>query len=331
MKHDFSLDYPAAILGSAVAAFFLLWVGMAGLGPFGLQPPPQFSNNLCLDDKLSWLREHLPESPTMLAVGSSVTWRNFDASLVREAAGERAVPLNAAFCGLRMNQIAFTANYFLSRMPRVHDVLTIVAPYDLAECSTNKAAVFDTDDVDNFVYRHNEKYLFYLKYFDPFTLLKNIWIIRTMQVRKLPLDTLAMDPYGDAPLDTDVSRPDLAYGALPAIDPQCLAALHDLAMHLTESRKRLIVALEPMSPAWVQQFDQEGDGIRRLTDEVRSALKGSSAILWLPSPNLPLEADAYIDAIHLRWSAAQTLSRAIIAATGVGQVPQSEARNALFK
>jgi hypothetical protein len=331
MKHNFSLAYPAAILGSALAAFFMFWVGIAGLGAFGLQPPPQFSNNLCLDDKLSWLREHLPESPTMLAVGSSVTWRNFDAGLVQERAGERAVPLNAAFCGLRMNQTAFTARYFLSRMPRVHDVLTIVAPYDLAECSTNSASVFDTDDVDDFIYRHSGIYRFYLRYFDPFTLLKNVWIIRTMQLRKLPLDTLTMDRYGDAPLDTDASRPDLAYGALPAIDPQCLAALHELAMRLTEARKRLIVALEPMSPVWTQQFDHDGAGIRRLTDEVRGALNGSSAILWLPGPDLPLEAAAYTDAIHLRWSAAQILSRAIIAATGVGQDPQSEARNALSK
>jgi hypothetical protein len=319
MRRDFSLVYPAAVVGTAVALLSLSMLGLAGLGLFGLRPPPQLSNNLCLDQKLDWLRGHPIEAPTVLAVGSSVTWRNFDAAAVPEAAGGQAVPLNAAFCGLRMNQIAFTAEYFLARMPSVRDVLTIVAPLDLAACSTHETDVFEPADVDDYVYRRRWRYIYYLKYFDPIILAKNVWITYDQRTGKLPLDAAVFDRYGGGPLDTPISRETLVYGELPGVDPQCLSALHRLATRLTASGRRLVVVVEPMSPEWIRQYDPEGTGIGQLVDDVRGALTGTSASLWIPGTDLPLRSDAFIDAIHLRWSAARVFSRAIVGATGLGK------------
>lgn len=322
----FSFVYLATLLGSAVGMLLISGLGLAGLGHFDLRPPPQFSNNLCLDEKLDWLRAHPFESPSVLAVGSSVTWRNFDAESVRDVSGGRAAPLNAAFCGLQMNQTAFTAEYFLARSPGVRDVLTIVAPVDLAECSTHDARVFDPKDVDDYIFRHRWRYGFYLKYFDPVTLAKNVWITHVIRNGKLPLDSVVFDRYGGSPLDTTASRPTLVYGALPAVDPVCLSALHELAARLTANRQRLVVVMEPMSPNWIAQYDPEGAGMRRLTDEVRGALVGSSATLWAPGTDLPLRSSAFIDAIHLRLSAARWFSRAIVVATGLGQEPSGDLR-----
>ncbi len=328
MKRGFSLVYPAAVVGTAVAILSLSMLGLWGLNHFGLRPPPQFSNNLCLDQKLDWLRAHPQEAPTVLAVGSSVTWRNFDAGAVQEAAGGRAVALNAAFCGLRMNQTAFTAGYFLARMSSVRDVLTIVAPLDLAECSTHDAKVFEPADVDDYIYRRSWRYLYYLKYFDPIILAKNVWIIHDQKNGEMPLDVAIFDRYGGGPLDTSVSRETLVYGELPSADPQCLSALHELALRLTASGRRLVVVMEPMSPDWIRQYDPEGTGMKQLAAEVAGALAGSSASLWVPgTTDLPLHADAFIDAIHLRWSAARVFSRAIVGATGLGQDSLSELKS----
>jgi len=315
--------YLAVLVGCAVGVLAICGLGLAALGRVGLEPPPQFSNNLCLDEKLEWLREHPGEAPTVLAVGSSVTWRNFDGDAVRDATGGRASVLNAAFCGLRMNQIAFTAEYFLARLPTVRDVITIVAPVDLVECSAVRTKVFDPADVDGYVYRQRWKYPYYLKYFDPLILAKNVWIIDRMQRGGFALDSVSFDRYGGAPLDTTASRPTLVYGALLPHDPQCLSALRDLARRVTADGKRLVVVMQPMSPAWIAQYDPDGTGLRRLTDEVRAALAGSSAVLWNPGVDAKLRAGQYIDAIHLRLSAARVFSRAIVDATDLGQEPSA--------
>lgn len=326
MKRRFSLVYLMSVFGTAAAVVSLSLLGLAGLGRVGLRPPPQLSNNLCLDQKLDWLRAHPQGSPTMLAVGSSVTWRNFDAEAVREVSKGQAVPLNAAFCGLRMNQIAFSAEYFLARSPDVRDVLMIIAPIDLAECSTHATDVFTPADVDGYVYHHRWRYQYYLRYFDPFILAKNVWITYDQRHGALPLDVAVFDRYGGGPLDTTMSRETLVYDELPDVDPACLSALHEFAARLTGTRRRLVVVMEPMSPDWIRQYDPKGAGLRRLADEVRGALTGSSATLWVPGTDLPLGSDAFIDAIHLRWSAARVFSRAIVATTGLGQESLSELR-----
>jgi hypothetical protein len=66
--------------------------------------------------------------------------------------------------------------------------------------------------------------------------------------------------------------------------------------------------------------------MKQLAADVAGALAGSSASLWVPGTDLPLNADAFIDAIHLRWSAARVFSRAIVGATGLGQASLSELR-----
>jgi len=188
-------------------------------------------------------------------------------------------------------------------------VLTIVAPLDLAECSTHETRVFDPADVDGYVYRHRWRYGYYLKYFDPLILAKNVWITHAQQHGELALDLAVFDRYGSGPLDTTISRDTLVYGELPGADPACLSALHELAARLTGSRQRLVVVMEPMSPDWISQYDPEGAGLRRLADQVRGALAGSAATLWIPGADLPLRSNAFVDAIHLRWSAARVFSR----------------------
>jgi hypothetical protein len=316
--------YLATVAGAALAFLSLLWLGLAWLDHFDLLPPPQLSNNLCIDQKLAYLREHPVRRPTILATGSSVTWRNFDSSAVLQASGGRAVPLNGAFCGLKMNQTTYVTEYLVGRMPSVQAVMTILAPQDLTDCSNTNSRVFDIGDVDDFVFRRSSEFAFYLKYFDPLTLIKNVFILRAMRKGGLPFDEIRMDRYGDAPIDTEASR-DLTYGALPPPDPVCLEALQKLAYDLAAGGRRLTVVTMPLDPTWKKQYDPDGAVMRNMTHDIRQALAGSGAVFWDANHDFAMDPDAFIDAIHIRWSAAKTFSRALIAATGLGRAPQGSA------
>ena len=133
------------------------------------------------------------------------------------------MPLNGAFCGLKMNQTEFATGYLLGHYPSVQSVVLIVSPLDLSECSTTNARVFDPKDVDGFVFRRDFAFTFYLKYFDPLTLAKNVLILRSMQEGELPLDAMMLDQYGDAPLDTDASRKGSLFTALLPLSTRCVS------------------------------------------------------------------------------------------------------------
>ena len=59
--------YLATMAGAALALLSLLWLGLAAFDHFDLLPPPQLSNNLCMDQKLAYFRAHPVEEPTILA------------------------------------------------------------------------------------------------------------------------------------------------------------------------------------------------------------------------------------------------------------------------
>src|SRR6185437_14416731 len=93
-RRDFSGIYLATLGGMAIALLTLFWLSLAAIKALGLLPPPQLSNNLCIDEKLAYLRAHPIEQPTILTVGSSVAWRNIDSAAFREASDGRSMPLN---------------------------------------------------------------------------------------------------------------------------------------------------------------------------------------------------------------------------------------------
>jgi hypothetical protein len=310
--------YLATLGGMAIGLVALFWLSLGAINRLGLLPPPQLSNNLCIDQKLAYLRENTIEQPTILTVGSSVAWRSIDSAEFRQASDGRSMPLNGAFCGLKMNQTEFTTSYLLGHYPSVRSVVLVLSPLDLTECSTTNARVFDPNDVDNFVFRRDVEFTFYLKYFDPLILAKNVVILRSMRDGKLPLESMTMDRYGDAPLDTDASREGIVYGALEPLDPTCLASLTKLT-HDTEAQgRRLIVVTTPMSPVWKASFDPSGAVMHDMTRDIQRAVAGTEAVFWDANRDFPMDPGDFIDAIHLRWSAAKVFSRELVRATGLG-------------
>jgi hypothetical protein len=316
----FTMAYLLAVIGGAFATLCFFWFGLVILDHSNVLPPPQLANNLCVDEKLHYLRDTPINPPDVLAVGSSVTWRAFDGDSVTAATGGRAVTLNGAFCGLKLNQTVFTARYYLERYPHIRDVITIIAPQDAAECSKTDPHVFNATDVDRYVYSGAWSFPFYLKYFDPFTFIKNVAILSNLKGGELPFDVMKFDRYGGALLDTRLSQPDLVYRGLPPLDPACFSALRELARELSDAGKRLIVVTMPLHPNWIEKYDPRHTVLTELAANIRSTLAGTSAVFWNADKSFAMAPDSFIDAIHIRRSAAQNFSRVLVSETGLGQV-----------
>lgn len=304
---------------AAMGPAYLIWMGVGlfgslalfaslilGLRVTGNLPPPAFSNSLCADEKLGFMREHPVPAPNVLVIGSSVAWRHFDGQTVAERApGVR--PLNGAFCGLHANQSVYVANWLLDRETTVEQVLMIVDPLDFAGCSTVATAVFDRRDADAYVYGQGSAWLPYMRYFSPGSLLRNARTVKAQRAGQVEFDPLVFNRYGDGPLDTQNSR-ELLYGQPEPLDPTCFAALDSLAQRLKREGRPLTVVATPLHPQWKAEHESRGRLLAEFDSRLRQTLAHSGAQFWNADTDHRISETAFVDAIHLRWSAAQALS-----------------------
>jgi hypothetical protein len=212
-----------------------------------------------------------------------------------------------------MNETAFTTRYFLDHYPSVREVVTILAPQDMTDCRTARKELFDPDDADRYIYGDAWVFPLYLKYFDPFTFIKNAVLMKT----KFRWG-LVFDRYGGSPIDTEERSARLVYGALDAYDSTCFAALRGLATELRAEGRRLVVASMPMHPAWLERYDLQRQRMPQFEQRIDEALAGTGATYWRPK-SFALEPEDFVDAIHIRWTAAQDFSRALVEETRLGQ------------
>jgi hypothetical protein len=316
-----ALRYFAAMLAGAllfVGGYFSALLAFAAMGRL---PPPPIANNVCIDEKLSFLRDHPPASPNLLVIGSSVAWRQFDSATIA-AEVPALLPLNGAFCGLRVNQAVFAADWLLDRLDSVRSVVLVASPYDFHNCRLSPAAVFDRKAADSFVFGGAWRWGFYLRFFDPVSLVRNVRRIAEMRISANPFESLLLTKFGDGPLDTDASQDNPEYGAISNLDPQCFAALHSFGQRMKAQGRSFSVVTIPLHPEWKQRFDRDGLVRASLARAIRANLAETSATYWDADAAAAMEGTAFTDAIHLRWSAASTFSRKMAEALSHSWVSQ---------
>lgn len=290
-----------------LAAYCLFLVS---LGVAGTLPPPPFSNNSCVDEKLRFLRNSSADDADLLVLGSSVAWRHFDgAAAARVALKSR----NIAFCYNNLSQTKAVADWLLPRMPAARIVILITSPLDYQNCSSRADSQFDVQDANAYVFDGAAPFPFYFRYFDPFTLAKNAMTYRQDRSDPRQWGTLVMDQFGDAPMDPP-GEARQSYGEEVGGEPDaaCLSALQSLAIDVRESGRRFIVVDTPIAPAWKMKYDPEGTALRRLTEQVDQALRGTGAERWNGDAAFKPDPAGFFDAIHLRWPTAQAFTRAMI-------------------
>ncbi len=290
------------------AGLFLCVVGFVGtitlLAAAQRLPAPPVSGTYCIDEKLAWLKDN-PDAfaSNMVAVGSSVTWRNLDFSVLSPAAlSSLGGVVNAAPCHLRANQTRFMVEYLLQRRPEIHTVMTILSPRDMEVCSTTPSAFFEPKVAD--------------AYFE--STIPDLWIyFRNLRAESFISDIvhlpnrrqveLIYDQFGSGPLTVD--KPDLWFPFVP--EPSCYRELRNLAVDLKARNVQLLVVTFPVMPDWTKHHDPLAETQTSFLRDVQSAVADTGAILVDAQTSYRLPTSAFTDPVHLQWPQVADFTRYI--------------------
>lgn len=298
-RHQRFLECLVTFMALGVLAFLaLLYV----LGAIGSLPPPPITATYCIDEKFKFLAEQRDlKDSDLLAVGSSVTWRNLDmAPLAARGVAQR--PLNAAPCYLHLDQIAFLTGFLLDHLDRVKVVVSVVAPRDFADCKEADRAFFSPEKAAPYLFEGASPLSIYATNFRPIPFLRDAWHIAEKRSSPRAFGPLVMDAYGAGPIEGTGN-----WNPAPTFDERCFEALAEFEDMLDDRGVRLVLVSFPTSPEWRAQYDPQGEVTRRFEAQLRHALSDGDS-LFAPSEAFSFESAAYFDYVHLQWPAARQFS-----------------------
>jgi len=296
---------------------FILWcalflvlggVGLAVLAAMDRLPAPPVTATNCIDEKFKFLHETEIRNPGLLAVGSSVTWRNLDLSIFAEHYGKDLEPLNAAPCFLYVNQTAYLTDFLLDNMPSVKSVMSVFSMRDFSACSTSPTAFFRTEDVESYIFDGYPAWHLYLKNFRPGAFVRDVINLPAMRSGENASAPLVMDPYGSGPFT--LPEPEIRNNF--EFDPTCLDHLGAMSESLSRRGIDFIVVLLPQMPAWRDAYDPGGVRDAEFRSAVSRRLDGTRTVLIDAQKGLHLRNDQFTDHAHLQWDAVPLLMHYLI-------------------
>lgn len=298
-SHQRFLEFLVAFLCLSVLAFLAL---LYLLGSIGSLPAPPITATYCIDEKFKFLAEQPEvEQSDLLAVGSSVTWRN----LAMQPFVDRGIarrPLNAAPCYLHMDQVAFLTSFLLDHLDRVKLVVSVVAPRDFADCNEAERAFFSTDKAAAYVFHGESPLAIYASNFRPIPFIRDALDIAEKRSSPTATGPLFMGPYGSGPITGEGT-----WSAAPSFDDRCFAALSGFEALLAARGIRLALVSFPSSPAWLAEHDPDGSVTRTFDARLRASLTDERT-LFRPAETAAYGDPSYFDYVHLNWPAAQVFS-----------------------
>lgn len=281
------------------------YAGLAVFRPANL-PAPAISRLVPLDEKLRFLRQNRQLDPRVLAVGSSITWRQIAGDEFVRVAGGGAF-LNGATGYLKIHQTRDLLDFYLERYANVRTVLLFTGPPDFEDCTEEPAAMLDHGAAAAYAFEQAPDFYFYLRYFSPQRYLRSAL---TLDRRTQPLTgDLSLDRYGSSPLQVPARmQAGLRYGAV-AHDPACADALSALARELADREIGFVVVFAPVHPDYRREFPKVVAALRRVARqfEDRGARLGARVVNLIDDDRFA--AVDYFDAFHLQWPAVRRLSR----------------------
>lgn len=287
-----------AVVAICIGGFAALLALLARLEAL---PPPPLTGTTCLDEKFKFLAERDLSDVDLIAVGSSVTWRNLDVTAFRRS-GVAGQPVNAAPCYLRVSEVVAYTSFLLARMPSVATVVSVVAPRDFEQCTSPNDAFFPSTLAEAYVFDGLPPFPIYLANLAPHKFARDIFRIREMRNNPHSLLTLVMDEHGAGPLRTPGE-----WLPKPAFDDMCFTALSELERTVTAHGARLIVTTLPLQPEWRALHDPDGQLTAAFERRVRGALAHPSTMFQAGSELAP-QSLSYGDAVHFLWDSAKRYS-----------------------
>jgi hypothetical protein len=298
------LSGTAAVIVSLAAVYSAL----THLWPARLAPPAM-SPLLSLDLKLRYLRENPTLDPHILAVGSSITWRQLDGAAFEPMASGPHRLVNGAAGDLKIHQTRELVNFYLEHYRNVRTVLVLAGPPDFEDCSSEPSRLVDHDDAAAYAFGGWPAPYFYLRYFAPARYAQAVWNLPAEQTALTGGNYL--DRYGSGPLQVpEAMKRGLRYG-LVEWDWTCVDLLIKLSRELTARWRQLVIVLPPIHPEYRRVFPSVVERLREIAVHVEAATKSdrTQIVPLLDHPDFA-EHD-FFDAVHLQWSSVKRLSELI--------------------
>ena len=305
-----------AIFG-VIASLAIVAAAVEALSGLGRMPAPAISVVEHLDEKLRFLRDHPELTPELVAVGSSITWRQLDGRPFAAKLGERNV-LNGAAALLRVHQTRFLANFYADHYPRLRTMLMMLGPTDLRHCDREPETIFDKEDAAGYIFERRASLYYYFKYFAPLVYLRRAY---TLERKRVPLTgEISFDRYGSGAMQwTPSMMQGLRYEAI-ALERPCIDALHHLVSDLSARGIRPVVVFPPIHPEYRQLFPQTIADLKAVIKELREATgEGVQIIDFID--DAAYGPDDFFDAFHLQWSAVQPFSEKLAREVLQGPTP----------
>jgi hypothetical protein len=280
-----------AMVATGISAFA---VALALLDGLDMLPPPPVTGTTCMDEKFKFLADRDLSEVDLIAVGSSVTWRNLDVTAFQRS-GLARHPINAAPCYLHVSETVYYTDFLLSRMPNVHTVVSVLAPRDFERCTAQSDSFFSAALAEAYVFDGMPPFPIYLSNLAPHRFVRDI--LRIRQMRSDP-NTLLMDDHGAGPL-----RMSSVWLPKPSLARMCFAALTKLEQTVTAHGARLIVATLPLQPQWRALYDPDGRVMDGFEQSVRAALVNPTTLVHAGSQEV-VQSLSYGYAVHFLWDSA---------------------------
>lgn len=267
-------------------------------------PPPPLTATSCIDEKFRFLAGRDLAPVDLVAVGSSVTWRNLDMASFSEA-GLAREPLNAAPCYLHVGETAYLARFLLDRLPLVRTVVTVLAPRDFEACSGGPDAFFAEGLADAYLFRGLPTLPIYLSNFKPHRFLPDMLRIKHLRHRADHPMSLVMDSHGSGPLL--VGQPWLPP---PVMAEACFASLRALEQAVSAAGARLVAVTMPLQSEWHDRYDPDRQLVTAFERRLRHVLRDPSTTV-VSGDSLAVPGLRHLDAVHLDWPSARRFTRAL--------------------
>ncbi|HVO15272.1 MAG TPA: hypothetical protein VMV26_08665 [Alphaproteobacteria bacterium] len=295
-----------AFVAGLLAGYSALTIGW----PSSL-PAPAIGRLIHVDEKLRFLRDRPELDPRILAVGSSIAWRQLDGLAFGAAAGGRARFFNGATAFLKIHQTADLLDFYLAHFRHVDTVLILTNQEDFSDCTTLPAAMLDHGAAAEYAFGDWPSVYFYFRYFSPQRYLR---AASSLVRRRRPLvGDLYLDAYGSGPVMVPASKErGLRYRPVDP-DPACTDDLIALSHRLTARKLRLVVVFPPIHPDYRKAYPETVAWTERTVARLTAETAADKTLIVPLYDDPRFAAEDFYDAYHLQWPGAQRLS-AIVAA-----------------
>jgi len=269
-------------------------------------PPPAITPIAQIDQKLQFIRDNPQIDPRIVAVGSSITYRQLAGDEFSDIAGGRQHFLNGGVVHLQVDQTRQFADFYLDNYPNIETVLMLTSIPDFEDCSSEREPMLDPDSARGFSFDRYPSVFYYLKYFSPQRYVRGAM---GRAERQTPFyGDLYIDEYGSGPMKARKGQSlGLRYGAFE-IDPTCIDAMERFATDMARRGVQLAIVFAPIHPEYRAKLPQTMTEFERAIAEIKERVADEKTFLLDLHASAQFKPQDYYDAFHLVWSGTQALS-----------------------